>query len=796
MRKIFAFLFLLFPAISYGQIYPGGQPPITTVAGLASYTTKGQIASVTNGNSATDCTVGGGSTAVLCQYSGSVWAAIAGGGTPSGSAAISPTPSSAYTFYPSSTTDCNTPSQTGTTICAKNSLTGAIDYSGTDAKIVIQSAVNNVSATCGALFFKQGTYNFNSLTQEVNSGYSNFYAIGIPPQAAAGQFCYWDLEGEPPPSDVGGFFTSAVQTAGVIFNLTSTAVSSVAAHSKIMDLWARPMASGGAGSGGAGVEINNIDFRVPTNQRGCETEVDMSLGMNTDIENIVLDTGVANGSLVFPVEDTCTAWGNSDAGGLVGLVTTNSEKNQNYLLNDNCWGADLCMDIRSEHTVMINSWGDNCNHAFDYGNNAGGGALIYYPSQFIGDGLQACAKGLTIGSNFKAGARLTVIDMNMEDGTGSFAPVYHFDELSPNLTQGSVSYNLQLPGGGSINHLLGTPFDGGGGGNFKIVGLGALSGSQALDSFTRPNSVDLGAAWYIFPPSGTGGLQIVSNAATVVGAGAASAREIYVGQPFYGNDQFSKLTVASIDSSSTTFATVMVNEPFSAATNTNYQYYCSHVAAGGSGIVALVAGVTHNLAVQTSAVGCNATDTIEIRTVTAPTGVLVYAFRNGIPDVNVNGGQPFLDASFKLTGGGPAFQLNQDTAAGVSATNWSGGNLPTLRGTDSMMANPEYATMFMSTGHSPTPTGTGACATITTQVPATTGGLAGTLKCTGTTGASTITLTWTASQTAPNGYRCSADDETTVADRPNQTSTTTTTCVLTTTATASNDVIVWNASPF
>lgn len=59
--------------------YPtgGSGVTITTVSGLASVPgkVKGTIAGVTNGNSASDCTVGGGSNVVTCQYDGSAWAA-------------------------------------------------------------------------------------------------------------------------------------------------------------------------------------------------------------------------------------------------------------------------------------------------------------------------------------------------------------------------------------------------------------------------------------------------------------------------------------------------------------------------------------------------------------------------------------------------------------------------------------------------------------------------------------------------------------------------------------------------
>jgi len=56
---------------------PGGT---YTVATLPPGQKAGTLANVSDGNSATDCTAGGGSTLVTCQYSGSAWAAFGGGG--------------------------------------------------------------------------------------------------------------------------------------------------------------------------------------------------------------------------------------------------------------------------------------------------------------------------------------------------------------------------------------------------------------------------------------------------------------------------------------------------------------------------------------------------------------------------------------------------------------------------------------------------------------------------------------------------------------------------------------------
>jgi hypothetical protein len=88
-------------------------------------------------------------------------------------------------------------------------------------------------------------------------------------------------------------------------------------------------------------------------------------------------------------------------------------------------------------------------------------------------------------------------------------------------------------------------------------------------------------------------------------------------------------------------------------------------------------------------------------------------------------------------------------------------------------------------------TGTGACATIATQ---TGGSWAGSAKCTGTTGASTLTIT--PGTTAPNGWICSVNDETTRANLFQQTSHSATACTVTVTSVTQNDVFVFKAVAF
>jgi hypothetical protein len=98
---------------------------------------------------------------------------------------------------------------------------------------------------------------------------------------------------------------------------------------------------------------------------------------------------------------------------------------------------------------------------------------------------------------------------------------------------------------------------------------------------------------------------------------------------------------------------------------------------------------------------------------------------------------------------------------------------------------------MQSSGTAAALTGTGACATITTQ---TGGAWSGRATCTGATAASTLTIT--PGTTATNGWICQVQDQTTRANALQQTSTTTTACTLTATSVTQNDVIVFTAFAF
>ena len=158
-----------------------------------------------------------------------------------------------YTFYLSSGT-----------YYARNNATNSIDYSGTDAGVVINAAIANNASVCGHLNFAPAVYNINSLIQSTSTLY---YAIGLPAQVSSGQYCKWTVEGVDRQGILDQFAT-AVQTSGAIFYITPTAVASVAGTPQIDGIYVLGV--------GPDVSLRNFDMRFPTNQRGSETAVDVT----------------------------------------------------------------------------------------------------------------------------------------------------------------------------------------------------------------------------------------------------------------------------------------------------------------------------------------------------------------------------------------------------------------------------------------------------------------------------------------------------------------------------------------
>ena len=131
---------LLLGGMAFGQQFSGGGSAgngvtITNIAGLASVPQlkKGTIAVITDGSTATDCTVGGGTNVVTCQYNGTTW-----GQLPAASAGAT-----AFSAITGATNAAALVMGTG----------GSLTTSGTGTISATQSAALSVSGQTGLLTF-------------------------------------------------------------------------------------------------------------------------------------------------------------------------------------------------------------------------------------------------------------------------------------------------------------------------------------------------------------------------------------------------------------------------------------------------------------------------------------------------------------------------------------------------------------------------------------------------------------------------------------------------------------------
>src|SRR5208282_3804372 len=162
----------------------------------------------------------------------------------------------------------------GTNVYATAQKAGLSNYSGTDAAVVINNVLaalcaSPTSALGGDLYFCNGVYPINSLTQETVTGWTGvYYGIGIP----STQYLYgvtFKFEGESMTQWAGeGANPSSIsQVNGVIFNVTATAMASVISTAFVAAVWQRPFTAATFGSDFSDntVWFSKICVRFPVN---------------------------------------------------------------------------------------------------------------------------------------------------------------------------------------------------------------------------------------------------------------------------------------------------------------------------------------------------------------------------------------------------------------------------------------------------------------------------------------------------------------------------------------------------
>jgi hypothetical protein len=399
----------------------------------------------------------------------------------------------------------------GTTVNAINGLTAAVDYTGTDAAVVVNAAMNNIAATCGTLYFKSGIYPVNSLTHETTTttGITNlpWYAFGIPANTGtSNQFCAWRFEGEQP-TMWAGESGLPLQTDGVIFNITSTAIATATSGNLIAGIWNRPAALFSGFIVGSQDYFSNITVRFPTNQRGNEVGIYPATAATVDYHNTLTDFAIQYSSLAAPVAGTI---------GSIGMTSTISNQgNVQNFTNTYAVGFDTGYSFLSEHVGGSDVTSIYSNTACKFGdtfNGASKGVLHAIQIHHLID--QENINGCALGANMTAGSQINLDALDIETApSGTWTRVNNMTETNAGNSTGIITYSRIVVGGSAPSTLTlwttgGTNFmslDSKASGGFSgvksnnINGLLAVSGDLSLSGAGTP------ASPYTIGHSGAGG---------------------------------------------------------------------------------------------------------------------------------------------------------------------------------------------------------------------------------------------------------------------------------------------------
>jgi hypothetical protein len=540
------------------------------------------------------------------------------------------------------------------TVYARNNSTAAIDYSSTDAAVVVNDILTNNQATCGTVYFQNGDYPLNSMTLESTGGYSNYYyAIGIPPNSSTtSNYCQWKFVGE----QAGSVDEGVAAAQGVIFDVTAAALTSCGTGHECIAWWARPDTTNHVGND---VFFENIMTRFPGNTRGNEAAFLMWEASTIEYQNVIatLDEAVGSGPGGCPNIVPATAGTNR----MIGMSSTYSgHNNWEHFRDTYVIGYDIAYEVDSEHTVM-DSASAQCNNYFAYYGRVDPLSTILHPSVWTKVTDEENTNGIVLGSFTAQGSLLNISGYDIEMLTsGQFARSTNMSETNCGYSSGVISYSVISAAGGNIAEIPPDQLFSSCGQNFELFeGTTSpnIARTPSSDTFTRANSTTLGPGWYTNGTVGScattyGGAGISGNTAyATVSGGAGCYYTSLTAQP----DQFSKATLATVDSNG---AGVTVRYSTAGAV-TGYYFKCS---TGGMILSKNVAGTGTSLA--TNSVACAATGTIELKAI----GTSLFAYYNGTLELTA------VDSS--IASGQPGIWLGSATAADDSLTNWTGGSIP------------------------------------------------------------------------------------------------------------------------
>ena len=426
------------PGVRYVSVAPTGScsqsPPVQVL------NSSGAIYTCNNGTWA----VQGGSSGVTQITAGTNVTISPSGGTGNVTINASEQQAAQYLVYTASSTAC-TPGTSGTVACARNNVTGSVDYSNADFCAVMNSALSaSIMSTGGEIYLQKGSYQALSATQETTSPYTTrYYCVGIPAANVPSGYTF-KIDADP----------------GTSLSLTTTAEGMVPGGDTLIGLWVRPTPNNSLGFyWGPQFYVENLTVFFPTNTHGHETGI--SALEASQLETIQDGVTYVTGSGFGVSTD-------------IGIESPATFSNGWWCDQTTAYGMGDGFDVNTEHTTMRNCVAVQDLVGVYYGKTESrNGQPITHGSDFFHLQLYDDYHGFIIGSSstVSAGDMLNFVDLDLEYAvTGPLQWADGVTEVQPGLTGGIMAFTPTITGTAHGSTPLATPFAAGSGANYTIVG--------------------------------------------------------------------------------------------------------------------------------------------------------------------------------------------------------------------------------------------------------------------------------------------------------------------------------------
>lgn len=356
----------------------------------------------------------------------------------------------------------------GGTVYARNESTGAVQFSGSDAAVVINNVLSAMASTGGTLFFKKGVYNLSSATAETVSPYTAYsYCVAIPAGTAT-NFPEFRFVGE----NTANGSQSHPETSGVLFNVT-TAAETAAGTNTLVAFWARPNTNHDSDYPAAlywngHILFENLGIQFQANTRGNEHAINALESGYLELNNVQAG---------FATVPTALA-----ATNLKAFVSPGTPSDGTYMRNvyaEPGWGT--AFEINTDHSVLIDTVAYQATTGYAVGaSESRNASVIFHSGQWIHPQVYQCVNGITAGSYLASATQLDIFGLDLEyitTGVWAYSTGFTTGNLGGLLTWTNTQSNI---GRGALT----TPFPSGSGGNYAVISNGSLTlASEAANLF-------------------------------------------------------------------------------------------------------------------------------------------------------------------------------------------------------------------------------------------------------------------------------------------------------------------------